>query len=267
MSSPPAATPGARPPPDARAAGEWATLRAAYERDGHVVRRRLVDPDVAADLRRAVANVIAAGAGRLTDAVIRGAHYHVQTANGRRGGSAVVPGVFRKVVFPSRAEPRLARWLRDGRLLGAVRALGLENPRCVVDQINPKAPLVGTGFPWHQDAAFLPPTTQRLIAEHGGVNVALALDASTEESGALAVLPGTHRLGPVDFPYDTGDGAETDAFGDTARRILVEQEPGDALFFHPLLAHGSGPNASDRERIMLTWWFVHDPGGVFPLAR
>ena len=40
---------------------------------------------------------------------------------------------------------------------------GVVPPRWIVDPINLKAPLVGTGFPWHQDAAFIPPDYRALF--------------------------------------------------------------------------------------------------------
>jgi len=33
-------------------------------------------------------------------------------------------------------------------------------------------------------------------------------------------------------------------------------QPGDAVLFDPFLAHGSGPNRSDRRRRLITLWFV-----------
>lgn len=53
--------------------------------------------------------------------------------------------------------------------------------------------------------------------------------------------------------YDAATSNEG-VFDETFRR-LVPLEPGDALVFHPLLAHGSGVNRSERQRRLVTLWY------------
>jgi ectoine hydroxylase-related dioxygenase (phytanoyl-CoA dioxygenase family) len=43
---------------------------------------------------------------------------------------------------------------------------------------------------------------------------------------------------------------------DETHHQLVPLRRGDAVAFHPLLAHGSGPNRSDGARRMVTVWCV-----------
>jgi phytanoyl-CoA hydroxylase len=140
-----------------------------------------------------------------------------------------------------------------------MRELGLPEPWCVVDQLNLKAPRVGTGFPWHHDARFVTPRQREIIAVAGGANLVIALDDADEGNGGFEVLSRTHLAGPVAFDYDTS-GTNAGVF-DESRRELVPLASGDAMAFHPYLAHGSGPNPSERPRRLVALWFIgRSPG-------
>ena len=230
--------------------------------EGFVVAQSLLGPRTLRSLRRGADALARAGAHLTQDASLRGAQYRVQSKSGRQGDSAIAPGVFRKIMFAQKAHPAFARLVHDERILAGLAALGLSSPRCVVDQINLKAAHVGTGFPWHQDAAFVTPRVRNDIARLGGVNVAIALDNADETNGGFEVLPGTHRLGLIPFRYDTGgDSDEVFESAAGASRTQVPLAPGDAAFFHPDLAHGSGPNPAGRPRCLIALWYVgQEPG-------
>lgn len=239
-----------RPPPILGPAS-----RAEFAANGFVVAPQFIAAAGVAKLRAAVNEVAAAGAEFTRDTARGGVRYQVQTATGR-AGEAVRPGLFRKIMYPSRVAAPL-RQFRDGRAVqGALAELGVSKPRCVLDQVNLKAAGVGTGFPWHQDALFLAPLHQAAIANFGGVNLVLALDEADERNGGFAVLEGTHTLGPLNFDYDIGgDNAELERLGP---KRAVNLRPGDAAFFHPYLLHGSGRNDSGRDRSLITLWFIDD---------
>ena len=230
--------------------------REAFERDGFVVARRFVGARTIQSLVRAVNALVRAGRDLTHDATLHGAQYQVQSATGRPEEGAVEPGAFRKITFPHKSHRRFAMLRGDERLRPALESLGIRGARCVVDQVNLKLPRGGTGFPWHQDAQFLSWRQRADIEEHGGANVVIALDAGDTENGTFEVLAGTHHAGPRSFDYDL---AGTNAgVWDASRRVALGLEPGDAAFFHPYLAHGSGPNLSARPRRFVTLWFVGD---------
>jgi len=107
-----------------------------------------------------------------------------------------------------------------------------------------------TGLPahWHQDGH---PWRERGITE--AVTLWVALDAATVETGCLRVIPGSHGLElqplvPVgDAPSMFGGGIDP-ALVDESRAVDVELEPGDVSVHHSALVHGSGPNATERQR-------------------
>jgi hypothetical protein len=236
----------------------------AWAADGFVVVRGLLDARTVAALQTATDVLEAAGAAFVESTAVGKVFYEVQSASGRKREPAVFPGAFRKITGPSKSTGEggaaFSQLRRDARVVEVVTALGLRRPRCVVDQVNFKHPRVGTPFPFHQDAAFLHGDAKQALQAHGGVNVVVALDAADAGNGGFIVLAGTHGEGELDgqHGYDTSTMAE-DRF-DGSRRETPSLLPGDAVFFHPHLAHGSEPNRSERRRRLVTLWFV---GGVW----
>jgi phytanoyl-CoA hydroxylase len=229
-------------------------LAATFRREGWVCVPALLDEVTVRRLVRATEELEASAIDLVGDAVVRRVVFEVQSASGRKGEPAVAPGVLRKITFPSRRQRAFDRLRRHPGLLATLAECGLPSPVCLVDQVNLKPARVGTGFPFHQDARFVIGRTRDRILRHGGVNLVIALDRSDAGNGGFEVLGRTHLGGLRDFPYDAS--ATNEAIFDETHRALVPLAPGDALFFHPHLAHGSGPNDSDRPRRMVTLWFA-----------
>ena len=262
-------------PASADASALVARARAHYEREGWLVVRGVASAARVADLQ-AAADALEARAALLTSSRrIEGAWFETQSASGKKGDAAARPGALRKITSPSKLE-RAFRDLRECALIervamelcGLADTHGATGLACAVDQINAKAARIGTGFPWHQDASFLKPRARDAFDRNGGVNVVLALDRSDETNGGFEVLSRTHRTpeprGARDR-YDTRAGTdeiraegdvETASFFDESGRRLEPLDPGDAIFFHPMLAHGSGRNVSGRRRRVATLWYV-----------
>jgi ectoine hydroxylase-related dioxygenase (phytanoyl-CoA dioxygenase family) len=236
-------------------------VRERFDRDGWaLVPSFITAPEVEA-LRRASDELARKGAHLTADAEIEGARYQVQTASGRRGETAIAPGALRKITFASSVSMEVALLRNDRRVLRLMESVGVTSPRWIVDQINLKAPRVGTGFPWHQDSAFVAWQQRDAIAKFGGANLVIALDRADEGNGGFEVLSGTHVHGAVDFDYDTSDDTSDTKAGvfDESRRTLIPLDPGDAVVFHPNLAHGSGPNPSPLPRRLVALWFIGAP--------
>lgn len=253
---------------------ELGALRRHYAREGWVVVRRLVTRD-AVDALHAATDALEAEAAAFTRSRReRGVYFEVQSASGRKGDPAVAPGVLRKITSPSKRSKAFAALATHANVRAVCAQLcGVSDGarrrgtadrsssmRCVVDQVNLKHPGgAGTGFPWHQDVSFLKPDAREACEAHGGCNAVVAMDPSHEGNGGFVVLGGTHRLGEkFSQTRDAYDGA-ADVSGnvfDLSRRFCPRLEPGDAIFFHPALAHGSGTNHSPERRRIATLWFV-----------
>jgi len=229
-------------------------IRERFDRDGWALLQRFITPREVEALRSASDELASKGAHLVADAEIDGARYEVQTASGRRGDTAVARGALRKITFASSASADVALLRNDRRVLKLMESVGVTSPRWIVDQINLKAPVVGTGFPWHQDVAFVAWQQRDAIAKYGGANLVIALDRADEVNGGFEVLSGTHAGGPVKFDYDTSD-TKGGVF-DESRRTLIPLDPGDAVVFLPHLAHGSGANPSRLQRRLVALWFM-----------
>jgi phytanoyl-CoA hydroxylase len=239
-------------------------IREQFDRDGWALVQGLLRPREVEALRRASDELARKGAHLTADAEIDGARYQVQTASGRRGERAIAPGALRKITFASSASEEVALLRNDRRVLKLMESVGVTSPRWIVDQINLKAPRIGSGFPWHQDAAFVAWQQRDAIAQYGGANLVIALDRADEGNGGFEVLSGTHLGGAVEFAYDTAD---TNAgIFDESRRTLIPLDPGDAVVFHPHLAHGSGANPSPLQRRLVALWFIGAPA-ITPRRR
>ena len=227
--------------------------RVVFEREGWVVVPALIGEATLQALLAATATLEAMAAGFERDTLVRRVFFQVQSASGKRGEPAIFPGALRKVTSPSRGQPAFDRLRRDPRVLAAVESCGVAAPQCLIDQVNFKLPRVGSGFPYHQDEDFLFGDAQRRVQRFGGVNLVIALDPSDAENGGFEVLGRTHLGGIIPVKYDTS--ATNRGLFDESQRALPALSPGDALLFHPRLAHGSGPNHSDRRRRLITLWF------------
>jgi len=231
-------------PPDART-----TLAS----EGWLFIRQFLDGDTVKGLVRASEALESSATTLVRDTVMLGVSFEVQSATGRRGEPAVMPGALRKISFPSKGQPAFANLRRDRGVLSALAQLGLDAPKCLVDQVNFKLPRLGTGFPFHQDAHFVIGKTRGRLKRNGGMNLVIALDEADARNGGFEVLGRTHTGGLVEFSYDPA--SMNEGIFDETHRTLVPMQPGDAVLFHPLLAHGSGQNRSDRPRRLVTMWF------------
>ncbi len=143
-------------------------VRERFDRDGWALVQRFLTRREVEVLRSASDELAAKGAHLLADAEIDGARYQVQTASGRRGESAIAPGALRKITFASSASEEVALLRNDRRVLKLMESVGVTSPRWIVDQINLKAPRVGSGFPWHQDVAFVAWQQRDAISKYAG---------------------------------------------------------------------------------------------------
>ena len=154
------------------------------------------------------------------------------------------------------------------RVLGSVRrvrvleeALAAEDLRWISGYVSVKAPHSEVLW-WHQDWwCWDHPVTYRF----GAVQVALLcyLSDTSEDNGALRVLPGSHRdsvplhaVLPEAHANEAGDLTPShDAMKDSPGQVTVTARAGDAVVVDYRLLHGTHPNTSAQRRdcVMLTF--------------
>jgi phytanoyl-CoA hydroxylase len=227
--------------------------RATFQREGWLLAPRLLDRAKVDALLAATSDLERVAEHFEHDQLVRRVFFQVQSASGRKGERAIFPGALRKITSPSSGQPAFDRLRRDPKVLAAVESCGLVAPQCLIDQVSLKLPRVGGAFPYHQDESFLFGDALRRVQQFGGVNLVIALDPMDDENGGFEVLGRTHQGPLLDATYDTS--SMNAGLFDESRRVLAPLSPGDALLFHPRLAHGSGPNRSERPRRLITLWF------------
>ena len=103
----------------------------------------------------------------------------------------------------------------------------------------------GSAHGIHQDSAYWPMEPPKLVT------VSIALNDATPENGCFKVIPQSHKWGLQSWGHIARkqDESLTDHKDrDFSGQIDVPLAAGSALFFHSLMAHGSGPNRSPNPR-------------------
>lgn len=231
---------------------------ATYARDGFVVVRDLLSPASVAGLRA----VLARAAARVLSELRTGGAIPPGPDGAFEDGLCVA-GVhadrygrsWRDLV----AGPEVYALHRDPALLGAITALA-GGPAYGTSVFNARPKLPGqrlTEVPWHQDLAYFPEDGR----ERSFVTAwtpAVPVDAG---NGCMRVWAGSHRRGLQ--PHRRMDDAagflalpEPPAGAAVATCAML---PGDVLFMHHLVWHGSGANTSRGIRWSIDLRFTADP--------
>lgn len=146
-------------------------------------------------------------------------------------------------------------YIKCKEILDIVEAFTGANILAIHNMLIAKPPDIGFGttkHPPHQDLYYFPIRPADTI-----VAAWTAMEPCNNENGCLYVYPGSHRFGKL-FAHDYPPGAEPGTVNKfyhgildmpyTVKSMDLEMQPGDTVFFHPLLIHGSGVNRSQGNR-------------------
>ena len=123
-------------------------------------------------------------------------------------------------------------------------------------KVNIKAPWCGAVEYYHQDLVYW---KDRGYSNNDMLSCMIFLEKHNFHNAALQVLAGTHRLGFVSHqPFININGLSKRMIPpETLNKLFkdhglesIEAEPGDALFFHSCLVHGSSHNISPNGRMI-----------------
>jgi len=148
------------------------------------------------------------------------------------------------------------------RLVGAVQDLIGDAVQWHHTVLHGKPPEKGTPFPMHQDYPFYP---------HDGldfVDCLAHLDDTPLESGALRVVPGSHKNGTLEHITgpDTAPHLPTDKYHPTfIDSIPIPAKAGDFIFFSYCLIHWSNVNRTNDWRRSVR--FGYHKAGMRPVGK
>ncbi|KAL4713676.1 hypothetical protein ACJJTC_004207 [Scirpophaga incertulas] len=151
----------------------------------------------------------------------------------------------------------LSTYAEDPRLLDVVSQFVGSDITAMHSMLINKPP--GTGeHPPHQDLYYFPfRPADKIVAAW------TAIDEVTYENGCLYVIAGTHKdanLHEHDYTSITSKmyhGIVDATLAPENKRIHLEMSPGDTVFFHPYLIHGSRPNVSKNYRKSISCHFAN----------
>ena len=225
--------------------------REAFERDGYVHVRGLLDETTLAELESTYMKFM------LGEIHVEGRDFCDMAAEYQAGGSSAddrSTAVDRldvlNVMLPRRYHPAWRGNAYEKAAAEVARALVPTATELDYDQLVAKPPRrPGAVFHWHQDLAYWPATP-----EPETVTVWLALDDTGEDNGCLNFVPGSHlepELRPHVPLHGDRDTSHTIVAHIDESRDRVVPAPirrGDALCFRERILHGSSGNTSQRWR-------------------
>jgi phytanoyl-CoA hydroxylase len=209
-------------------AGLTAEERDFYDRQGYLHIRGLITREEAADYRR-----------ELHDLAERVSNPDATWASVRTEDPAKRTRITHchDVQFYSAAFTRL---LVDPRMLRVASGIIGPNVQLHHTKMFIKPPEIGSPFPMHQDYPYFPHEKHSMIA------VIVHFDDAPVEKGCVCVIPGTHKLGPLEA-VGTDHHLPEDQYP-IEKATPLPAKAGDAIFMSYLLAHGSGVNRSTEAR-------------------
>jgi phytanoyl-CoA hydroxylase len=136
------------------------------------------------------------------------------------------------------------RLLTDERLTGAAADIIGPNVQLHHNKMFIKPPENGSPFPMHQDFPYFPHEKHSMIA------AIIHFDDAPLEKGCVRVVPGSHKLGPLNQDPEGGWHLSFEEYP-IESAVACEAKAGDVLFFSYLTIHGSGINVSNEARTTL----------------
>ncbi len=233
--------------------------RASFERDGFLVRRRLVTDAMREQMQRISADHLRQ--------LIAPIEYEIDVKYPGAPSNPDAPGArtSRRLLQAYARHDAFRAWATSADVGSTLKALfgSGDDPmlsQCHHNCVMTKAPGYSSVTLWHQDNRYWSFDYENLIS------VWLALGHENRQNGCLRVIPGSHRLSLDSGRFDAAmflrpDFAENKSLIGEAQ--VVELEPGDVLFFHSRLFHAAGRNLSDETKLSVV--FTYHEAGNHPI--
>ena len=156
------------------------------------------------------------------------------------------PKRIRQLMHSDLVSDGINRVLRSDEVLDIIETLIGPNISLYHSKLLPKSAYYGTITPWHQDYSYWKGADNQPLM----INCMFFIDAATTGNGCIQFVPGSHKKGLLD--HDHGNHAFglylPGFFEECDEAVPVEAEPGDCIFFGPLIIHGSNTNKSPYHR-------------------
>lgn len=210
-----------------------------YREQGYVLARGVFSRDEVATFQQEIDELFARAeeAGRATEATWGGAW---REAAGVGTATAVATRVD-SIHNVQNHSAVFTRMIVDPRLVDRAAELIGPNVQLHHTKLHNKPPAVGSPFPMHQDYPYFPHSRDSVIA------AMVHMDDARVENGCMCVVPGSHKLGPIEHRNDGNFYLPLDEWP-LERAVTVEADAGDVLFLTYQTVHGSYVNRSEGPR-------------------
>lgn len=207
---------------------DWTPAREQYERDGYVIFRNVIDPELVRETQAHVEWLL---------------KKHPDT----RGEQ-----LHHKLMAH---DPFMVRLVGDERMLDVCEQFIGPNIALFASHYISKPAREGQPVLWHQDGSYWPLEPMEVTT------LWLAASESTPENGCMRVIPGTQTLDLKELipnqDVESVLGSHTpEEYVDESKAVDLILGPGDVSVHHPNIIHGSEPNHSDQPRIGLTIRYI-----------
>jgi phytanoyl-CoA hydroxylase len=212
-----------------------------FNEEGYLVREDLIPAGWVAEIRRDLEDLHERAAEQVPEGVRVSWEHEVDPAIQRR---------IKQLMHAELVSPALDRLVRSPEVLDVVESILGPEVSLFHCKLLMKAARDGTITPWHQDYSYWITDTNRPLM----LNCMLQIDDATRENGCIQMVPGSHRQGLQEHER------EGKVFGKflpgyfqvREDAVPVPLRAGSALFFGPLIIHGSDANRSDGDRRAVT---------------
>ena len=211
----------------------------SFHKDGYILVENAISPEQLEAMRKVTYDLI----DKSRDVTVSNDVYDLD-----EGHSPQTPRLTR-IKSPGKQHPIYRDTLLNSKITEVLKDLLGPNVTLKTDKLNTKAPGGGAAVEWHQDWAFYPHTNDSLLA------VGLMLEDVDLANGPLQVIPGSHK-GPT-LAHTNEDGVFCGAINpadpdfDHDKAVTLTGKAGSMTVHHVRLLHGSAPNVSDRNRLIL----------------
>ena len=163
------------------------------------------------------------------------------TARTRAEGIAKIQDLHTDPVF-------FETYMKSPKILDRIEWITGPDIKSIHSMLINKPPGVDGRHPLHQDLLYFPFRPADAIVASW-----TALEPCTRENGCLVVVPGSHKGELLEHASPDWEWLNLAYFGAKSvdagtQRQHLEMEPGDTVFFHPILLHGSGRNRTNGFR-------------------
>ena len=144
-------------------------------------------------------------------------------------------------------DPVLDSYTTHSSILNCIESIVGKDVQTIHTMLINKPPNVDGRHPLHQDLLYFPfRPADKIVASW------TALEPVTRENGCLVVIPESHKGELLKHGNPDWENVNAGYFGvegaPTSKRVHLEMNPGDTVFFHPILIHGSGRNRTQGYR-------------------